>query len=1117
MSTQNINTLQQLSGIAPAGLTSYTDQYLKQSLANLGQRFSVKGDGVSAGEFGIYELIPSLPVPTEEDFYDYGSLYNAYMMATVVKDDNDQLDIDLTAYMLWDSETSTYYSKSITLSDSDYIIIQDDYYIQGAKAPSVNGGAQIAYLGQDTLISDEGDGIYKAAVRSLSYNHSLLDTSWDVFDYENRRLNSGIRIYNIEDKTVLTHLSYTYRDSVGDNHYTVRQYDTSFLGMGEAWTAVMDPTIGPVMDGSKKVTWQTDDIIDYLEDTLTYVGECTATLNKETHNLMCDSDTFEEAFGSGTEIGDYVEACVLEWNESLSKELPVIRHYYNEEAFLGSDDNLKFKKRIVAEVFAALYKNYLESSQGEAVEDSVFEVYIPYEYLFIYTCNSRNTYQIYSSSRDIISESVRKPKDQLWKICQTGNRGVREQEMICSAWDVANATEDIYSSWKYFVTYDDEELIEAINVLRTYVMPYINNDGYWNINNIDTNIYARGKDGGQPSIIISYSDTSIGKHEILSTMNKDELAYTLDWQEVDYHMKPLDTSLSTGEVYHLMTTYMPVNISTAYLHENLVTFLENAIIMDIASVHNEDLEHSSPRVPLADPGMLGPNATVTTFWALQKDEETHEYSFTYVKQPDTSWAVDFNYLTDAEAIVKYYMQLGIEPDLYRHSWVVFDGVEASLKNQVVPPSNSMIYPTILNRQNLSFNDLFNFEGAEGQYTNNLNFMLGFYNNIEWNGSYVADVKDENTGKFFRFDVYEHFDDDTQTTTTYTYVPVVQTLHHPNSTGLDKFAQEWLPDSRTENYYDPVTKETWVDSLLPTLDLKETFVRNINVLNRYNILTAAANGQMYYSYIGATPLDGQKNILHIGTGFEDISLGLKTLTDVEQRQNFYRQNELDVDFDTIVFNGDVIMPKASWSMYEQEGNPANRMFSTQYELAYISLSPIHDRASLQDALSHNDRYFRIPKVVSKTKYINPGDERTKIDGKTTYMSYVNVNWLCQNVFALAGFNDEALREEPVHGITTSAFAYGEAGRLFCIKDANNTPTYFLQLTTDLLDPSAYLYHYEVGDNKYYFIKPGTVDVSYVSRYSNRGTPTHTRVNIREAISTHSTAYSMYDGGELQWQD
>ena len=212
-----------------------------------------------------------------------------------------------------------------------------------------------------------------------------------------------------------------------------------------------------------------------------------------------------------------------------------------------------------------------------------------------------------------------------------------------------------------------------------------------------------------------------------------------------------------------------------------------------------------------------------------------------------------------------------------------------------------------------------------------------------------------------------------------------------------------------------------------------------------------------------------------------------------------------------------MPKASWSMYEQEGNPANRMFSTQYELAYISLSPIHDRASLQDALSHNDRYFRIPKVVSKTKYINPGDERTKIDGKTTYMSYVNVNWLCQNVFALAGFNDEALREEPVHGITTSAFAYGEAGRLFCIKDANNTPTYFLQLTTDLLDPSAYLYHYEVGDNKYYFIKPGTVDVSYVSRYSNRGTPTHTRVNIREAVSTHSTAYAMYDGGELQWQD
>jgi hypothetical protein len=85
--------------------------------------------------------------------------------------------------------------------------------------------------------------------------------------------------------------------------------------------------------------------------------------------------------------------------------------------------------------------------------------------------------------------------------------------------------------------------------------------------------------------------------------------------------------------------------------------------MDVSSVHNEvetDIR------PLKDPMELGDNATITTFWALEKNKESGEYVFSYVKQPSTSWAVDFNYLADAEAIVKYYMQLGLQPDVYRH-------------------------------------------------------------------------------------------------------------------------------------------------------------------------------------------------------------------------------------------------------------------------------------------------------------------------------------------------------------------------------------------------------------------------------------------------------------------
>ena len=40
-------------------LTKYTNEYLKQALANLGQRLSVKGDGVNSNSFQIKELFPN--------------------------------------------------------------------------------------------------------------------------------------------------------------------------------------------------------------------------------------------------------------------------------------------------------------------------------------------------------------------------------------------------------------------------------------------------------------------------------------------------------------------------------------------------------------------------------------------------------------------------------------------------------------------------------------------------------------------------------------------------------------------------------------------------------------------------------------------------------------------------------------------------------------------------------------------------------------------------------------------------------------------------------------------------------------------------------------------------
>ena len=111
-------------------------------------------------------------------------------------------------------------------------------------------------------------------------------------------------------------------------------------------------------------------------------------------------------------------------------------------------------------------------------------------------------------------------------------------------------------------------------------------------------------------LIITYNDASTGKHDVLSSFRRDEITQ-LDWTDTKYMAKPLDSFTNVGKhFYHMMDTKMPTNIS--YLNENLVTMLENAVILNIDSVMSEDVEHSNSMSYLSED--LGSNAVVATFW-----------------------------------------------------------------------------------------------------------------------------------------------------------------------------------------------------------------------------------------------------------------------------------------------------------------------------------------------------------------------------------------------------------------------------------------------------------------------------------------------------------------------
>jgi hypothetical protein len=1059
MAITNINTLQKLAYTSTGrDLQTYGDLYLKQSLSNLGQRFSIKGDGVSTGTFSIYELFDGMPAPTPEDFHNGGKLYSAYMKG-VVKPTDDEYNITLTAYNVGETVQTT-----IDLNANNYVVLDEDLYIETTRAHNAETGdtstttlgKEICYYGKGGIIT-VNNNIYSVMLGTFDKDKNLLSITVDEYDITNNRLIDGVHInFNFPEYSpapLSLHRTY-YVDSKGNKqNYKYTQYYiqednenvTDKSKLKEIYDWLLNETTSPVM--TNKSGWTIDTVIGQLDLSLVYNTEYSIDVDKTPADYL-----FYTVISETTGLNGFRAWELLEWNETFVYILPKFKECYTEHQYFSGDDNQKLKRRVVAEIFTALYNNFMAESNGDNANDVEFPIYIPYEYAFIYTCNSNNTSQIFSSTRDVVTESAADPTEEMYKIWQTGT-GVRQQLFICPSWNDATSTEDIFSVWEYSVTYDDDNIIKGVKVERTFVLPYINDDGYWNINNVNTSVYARGKDGGQPSLIISYSDTAASKHEILSTMNRDELSTALQWEPVEYRVRPLDAIIGDS-TYHMLSAYIPVNITTSYLSENLVTFLENAIIMSIGSVHGET-DKSTVKTPLSDTAQLGADATVTTFWALKKDKQTDKYSFSYVIQPDSAWSLDFNYLGDAEAIAKYYLKSGVSPDRYEHSWLVYKRITNAFKNvgDVI-----CSYPVLMNRDKEYFTDLFPIAHSTsdtGKYSNEANFVPSFVTDVTKEGSYITGVTGENEKKYFHFD----------NNGSYNHVPVVQTHHN-----------EWYPNTHIKN------SSGWVDTLLPTLDLKEMFVRNVNTLNRYNVLSTDADGKMYYAYYGTSFDDADKSVLRLGTGVEDVNLGLKTLTTEEERKKFNKHRKLSVEFDDIVLNGRTSVSDTVWNKTKITDNitVCSTLYTPVYAISYNTSRTWPVLAEISEGAAYD--LFNIDTTVSSKTDIN---QSVSIEKKSTYIAYLNLNRMLSNKLGI----------DPIRQLTGNNIY-------------NNGSYYYLRLTSNINDFASQLY----DQGSYFITILNPLGISYYT-YSDTDLVSTSFVNIRELPSSLSTTYTLFDGGAL----
>ena len=970
MATNNINTLQKLpfTGTDKDLQSKATDEYLKQSLSNLGQRFSVKGDSTVRGSFTIYELFGgTVPEPPAA-----GAA--AYIEGAVA----DNLTASLTAH--WGTE-----QKTIQLPDN--YSEETDIYITGTKPKSAATGKEISYLSGLVAVSGAS---YPVVVQTYDSTHTQLGVTVDMYDNDTKRVAEGVHIYQYDGVTYITEI---YYNGVGYNviHST---------------TGIAPDTIySTILADVDKRSWTPSEAIAGV--TKTEIGRCTAEYDKSTQTIDVSADI--ESLSDDTAQQALVKANMVEWDGSLALAFPAVK-----ERFWQKDK----RAFLVAELLRALHAN-----------DGSTTVYMPYSYSFVYACSSADTTEILYSESSVTVESVAEPD--LYKITGEG----MQQVLLSKA---AATDDDVFSEWKYWCGYGDDGYLTSVN-LYSYTPAYINSDGYWVINGVPTAVRATGKDAGQPLVIMTYSNTAAGEYGVLSSFKRDEVL-ALGYEEVEFNLQSLD---EFDNRIHVMKAYMPKNISGD--DTDTINLLETAVIMSVSSVQGTTLAEQ-----------LGDSAAVTTFWTLKED--AGEYSFECVKQYGTDYALDVNHIAGISEITQYYMLSNMEPDKYEHSWVVYDTVKHLLKNEY--GDSNVSYPVVMNRPANSFNSTF-FIG----YRNNANFVVSFVSTVYKENGFIKNVVIENEKKYFRFD------SDGGDPVAYT-VPTVQAYKADGD-----YADEWYPDAREMN------TSGWADTLLPVVDLKEVLLRNTNTLNRSNVLSTDAAGKMYYAYYGTSYENADKGIVHLGTGTTDINLGTDTLTTETERSKFNRHHELDIDFDNIVTNGDLLATHGIWSKSCINGAC---IYNTNYELSYTGVFP-ETVTDISKAV--NFPYFRCEETVSDA--ITDIGGGTNVAGKTSYVSYLNVTWLAKDVLN-------------VHGFDMYSSVYGGDSLCWTTDETTAKTTYFLRLSTDIADASELLTDYSNG---VYSVKMNPVSLSYMDIDGS------CRLNVRETLSQNSSVYAVHDGGEL----
>lgn len=718
-------------------------------------------------------------------------------------------------------------------------------------------------------------------------------------------------------------------EKLQNSDYVSKYYNTALANQGQRWT-------NEVL--LEYLSFNIDELIKYRYDI--------SVDNEDAENTYISINARKSYDGTDI-IFDNYEFKLVGGRYSKPNSL-----YYDNETLLedfdiiGEDtvsDVLFIKKlNIIKQLYYSVILDIKTDKEDNVVENIVSEyynikLYIPILQKFEYACDGINKSVIYGSNKHVYVYVAPQSKDII-----TAD-DIELKGKIC----IHPSDVKFIKTSAYHFSFEFGSNIPLVE--RQYVLPFIDNDNHWWINNVNTYVSAKAENASNLNIIIAYlykSGNSV-EFKVLSGLNKYvDLSNVLE-------EKTIYIKRHNGDIFNINCSIPDLNKVNNNIESNInlsidksiVEMLENSTIIlmtRLSSIFNdEDIKKEYQ------------NGLITTIWTYVPNASGQFGSYEYISiekgyynNSVVNLALNFADITNFTNLINYTVANieQVSPDNYLHKHLIFDQI---LQNNKQETTNIYAYPILQNVKGSQY-DL--------RYANNFNFVLRYVNNIVGkNGDNIDKGIYNSSIKYFKSN------DNNVTNSLYHTIKDNQTNYYP----------EYVP-----NYN------------IPLFDLSEVFVKDFNVINRQNILSFANDGKIYYSYLGTSFNTSDKSTLHLGTGETNINIGNYSLISDDNRNKFIKHDTISIDFDNIkllglttiekdlTLNNNLYVNNINWSIktvdkmtiYSTKIIPKSKFIYYKTSINNISVNKIYHPISIDNMESGLNTILTIiknnPDVYSK---------------------------------------------------------------------------------------------------------------------------------------------------------